>query len=141
MKNSSFAIIVALSATLHSGCDQDSTGEHSDYPRDQAIALGGLNEEKADAIEAKEIEKVDDFEISIDETLDEPLDDITSLPRPAAGFCDGYNGWNYCYAKCGDGQWHMVGHASVIPYGSCASEGDKRCGGWWNHYGSCWGNG
>ena len=54
MKNRSFAFILALSATLLPGCDQDNIDDHGDDPRGQAIALGGLNDEQADAIEAQD---------------------------------------------------------------------------------------
>lgn len=132
------ALFVAFA--MLTGCDTEhplDDGNDASLDSSEAPRQGAVPNEAADEDDVSS----DEFEISLDEALDESPDNFTSLPRPAAGFCDGYNGGNYCYAKCGDGKWHMVGHASAIPYGSCTSEGDKRCGGYWNHFGSCWGNG
>lgn len=125
------ASVVAVGGLLL-GCDDLDREEVIEFAA-EAPAQGGATVEEGNY--------VDEFELSIEEARGAELDDITSLPQPTAGICDGYNGWNYCFAKCGDGQWHLVGHASVIPYGHCTGAGDVRCGGWWNHFGSCWGNG
>ncbi len=66
MKNRSFTFILAISATLLSACDHDNIDDHSDDPRGQAIALGGLSDEEVDAIEAQ----------------DNPSD-LSALSRPA----------------------------------------------------------
>lgn len=84
----------------------------------------------------------DELESSSKHTLEhapDALDELTTSPRPAA-LCEGYNGHNYCWAKCADMEWHVVGHASVIPNGGCIEAGAKYCGGFDKLHGSCWGD-
>ncbi|MDC0666398.1 hypothetical protein [Nannocystis radixulma] len=143
-KHTALQSVVAFTAFVGFACDDPNSQTHGDAAAEFVILAEEEEQIEAEGNAGDELAEgasdVDAFEISIEETRDE-LGNITSLPKPVAGVCDGYNGWNYCYAKCGDGNWYLVGHASVISYGACVPEGDKRCGGWWNHYGSCWGNG
>lgn len=115
-----FSLVFVSFALAAPGCDEAVEAE------DLEIAA-----EPADAEEAEEAELFSE----------EPGDLTTPVDPAASAQCLGWdNGGRWCLAECWNStKRHVIGHVSVVPYGTCESAGKNFCksrGGLWH---ACWG--